>query len=344
MKRKSDPIPSNVSRAIEGTLRRLAPWEGKAEDLLALLNADAPGELKANPAWPQSASRLGVMLRQLARGGKTRHWRIGVRFIRKRYQGSDNPLKLVSLHGDGVPTPGRVHKAKKPVTVTNGDKPLPAIPLAHYAPATETPAQTPQPTPPTDPVAAKLQTPLEPLPRCQARKRGSGGEQCGQYARKGKRVCFVHGAGKKDSPPPGGRPTVRAMLSGSRMAELRKRVMEYERDIDDSDEELTNMRAALLFQIDRLETEEDPEAQGVIVERVMGHSHRIIRAIKERAETSAKRAEARALEGALLVVTAVRNIVWELLDDATLDLFEQRLRREVLAPRQLMLPERTERR
>lgn len=178
-----------------------------------------------------------------------------------------------------------------------------------------------------------------PLPRCQARNRAGG--QCGQRARSGQRVCYLHGAGKKGGPPPGRPVKIYSLLGDAKLSELRERLAEYDHDLDNSDEELLAMRAALWYLFEQADKQQNnPVRQEELTDRVMNYSHRIIRAIKERAETNAKRAEARALEGALVVVTAVRNIVWELLDDEMLDLFEQRLRREVLAPRQLALPER----
>lgn len=64
---------------------------------------------------------------------------------------------------------------------------------------------------------------------------------------------------------------------------------------------------------------------------------RIINAVKLRAETRAKTAEAKALETFLGLCSRIRELNLELMDADTLDVWEERLRREVLLPNRLQL-------
>jgi len=64
-----------------------------------------------------------------------------------------------------------------------------------------------------------------------------------------------------------------------------------------------------------------------------------IAAVKMRAETQAKLAEAKALENFLKLAQLMRNICWSILeDDEQLDLFEDKLRRELYGPNRLEAP------
>jgi len=77
-------------------------------------------------------------------------------------------------------------------------------------------------------------------------------------------------------------------------------------------------------------------------DRLVEGAIKVINAVKQRAETRAKLAETRALEQFVKLAQGVRDIVWDLTDEETLNVFEDRLRRELLAPKRLQLPERTE--
>ncbi|WP_287417673.1 hypothetical protein [Oceanithermus sp.] len=77
-------------------------------------------------------------------------------------------------------------------------------------------------------------------------------------------------------------------------------------------------------------------------DRLVEAALKVINAVKQRAETRAKLAETRALEQFVKLAAGVRDIVWDLMDEETLNVFEDRLRRELLAPKRLQLPERTQ--
>ena len=66
---------------------------------------------------------------------------------------------------------------------------------------------------------------------------------------------------------------------------------------------------------------------------------KVITAAKTRADTRVKLAETKALEHFTTLVTAVRKILWEVLDEEQLDVFEDRLRREVLGPQRITMAE-----
>ena len=65
---------------------------------------------------------------------------------------------------------------------------------------------------------------------------------------------------------------------------------------------------------------------------------RVVNAVKQRAETRAKLAEAKALEQFVRLVQAVRDILWDLVPEEVLDAFEERLQREVLEAARVSLP------
>jgi hypothetical protein len=62
-------------------------------------------------------------------------------------------------------------------------------------------------------------------------------------------------------------------------------------------------------------------------------------AVKNRAETTAKAAEARALDSLTRFVAVLRGILWDVLDDEQLDVVEERLRREVFIPAGVAMPD-----
>ena len=64
---------------------------------------------------------------------------------------------------------------------------------------------------------------------------------------------------------------------------------------------------------------------------------KVITAAKARADTRVKLAESKALEHFTTLITAVRKILWELLDEEQLDVFEDRLRKEVFGPQRIVL-------
>lgn len=75
-------------------------------------------------------------------------------------------------------------------------------------------------------------------------------------------------------------------------------------------------------------------------DRVVEAASRVIVMVKARAETRAKLAETRALEHFSKLALGVRNILWDLLDEEQLQVFEDRLRRELMLPNNLDLPGR----
>jgi hypothetical protein len=212
--------------------------------------------------------------------------------------------------------------------------------------------------------------------RCKATNRA--GRQCGRPARKGYNVCGKHGAGfqareaRGEKRPPGRPPThglySRAGKQG--IQDLMRHVDELDAELDNSDYELKLLKATLWYmleQTDRYATQTDTLDEllrglhqrnfanpaelhelnqalrsidrivGMLdgyTGRLMDGGFRIITAIKNRAETRAKLAETRALETLVRLATTIRNIVWD-----SLDVFEDRLRREVFTPNRLALPE-----
>lgn len=73
--------------------------------------------------------------------------------------------------------------------------------------------------------------------------------------------------------------------------------------------------------------------------RLLDSNLRAISAVKMRAETSAKLAEQRSLEAFAGLAGQITRIIWELAPDSDwLDVYEDRLRRDILTPHQLELP------
>ena len=78
------------------------------------------------------------------------------------------------------------------------------------------------------------------------------------------------------------------------------------------------------------------------VRAVLDAARFLVKASKERSETRAKVAEARALETLTKFVHVVRGILWDVLDEEHLDVLEGRLVREVFLPNGLEMPDRDE--
>jgi len=78
------------------------------------------------------------------------------------------------------------------------------------------------------------------------------------------------------------------------------------------------------------------------VRAVLDAARFVVKASKERAETRAKVAEARALETLTKYIHVLRGILWDSLDEEQLDVIEGRLLREVFIPNGLELGDRDE--
>ncbi|MBW6395542.1 hypothetical protein KZX47_10315 [Thermus sp. SYSU G05001] len=178
----------------------------------------------------------------------------------------------------------------------------------------------------------------------------------------------------------GGHPVYHGLYTeaGARkIRDLAEEILRLEQDLDNTDRELAVLKAALLWLLDRaqeyqekaealsrllagleaLTPSEDPQVLRLLAEdlrqanrlqealaswtdRLMEAAMRVVNAVKQRAETRAKVAEARALEQFVRLTTAVRDILWEVAPEDVLNIFEERLQREVLEKASLALPER----
>jgi chromosome segregation ATPase len=118
-------------------------------------------------------------------------------------------------------------------------------------------------------VSRKTEDDLEPTmpgvnggvtPRCHARSKGSG-EQCKKPARRGYGVCSSHGAGTAKREAAGerknpGRPVTHGLYSKTSttsLQALREEVAALETDLDDTDGEMTTLRAILWFLLEQAE-------------------------------------------------------------------------------------------
>lgn len=163
--------------------------------------------------------------------------------------------------------------------------------------------------------------------------------------------------------------------AGRSIREIAEAILRLEADLDNTDRELAVLKATLhwllgraedfqqkaealgelLARLEGLRPTEDPQALRALAEdlrlasrlqtdlaawtdRLMDAAVRVVNAAKARAETRAKLAEARALEQFVRLVQAVRDILWDLLPEETLALFEDRLQREVLESARVALP------
>ena len=209
-------------------------------------------------------------------------------------------------------------------------------------------------------------------PRCQARNRA--GTQCGRPARDGFRVCDKHGAGsrvreERGERKPAGRPVLHGLYSVRGAENIRERMLEVEAatvDLENSDRELTLLRAQLWFLVDQSDARrEDVDALEVVMsdlralrvvdpvealavqrallegnrlvsrlsswtDRVVDGASGVIAALKVRAETRLKLSESRAVDAMVEYIHMVRAIVLDIVPHDQMDLFETRLRREIL--------------
>jgi hypothetical protein len=156
--------------------------------------------------------------------------------------------------------------------------------------------------------------------------------------------------------------------------EIAQEILALEKDLDNTDRELAVLKAALVWLLGKAEdyqakaerlsavvdglsavSTDDIQALRVLGEdlrlalrlqedlrgwtdRLMEAAMRVINAAKQRAETRAKLAEAKALEQFVRLVQAVRDILWDLVPEEVLDAFEERLQREVLEAARVSLP------
>lgn len=180
-------------------------------------------------------------------------------------------------------------------------------------------------------------------------------------------------------PSRGGRPPSHGLRTdaGRRaIRELAEEILRLEADLDNTDRELAVLKATLLWLLEKAQeyqekaeklgaligslstvTGDDPQTLRLLaedlrlanrlqaelaswVDRLMDSAMRVVSAVKQRAETRAKLAEAKALEAYAKLILKTREILWDLLSEETLDLFEERLAREVLAPAGIELPAR----
>jgi len=156
--------------------------------------------------------------------------------------------------------------------------------------------------------------------------------------------------------------------------EIAQEILALEKDLDNTDRELAVLKAALVWLLGKAEdyqakaerlsavidglsavSTDDVQALRALGEdlrmalrlqedlrgwtdRLMEAAMRVVNAVKQRAETRAKLAEARALEQFVRLVQAVRDILWDLVPEEVLDAFEERLQREVLEAARVSLP------
>lgn len=182
-------------------------------------------------------------------------------------------------------------------------------------------------------------------------------------ARRGFQVCFKHGAGTAKRVDDGarrrpGRPRIHGLYSDLGRASVRDEVRRLEEanvDLDDTDHEMLVAKGVNAYLLNVIEDVERARAARLadpregarrgddadialqarldaLMHRVAANSLRIVRMAKTRAATKALLARDHALEIVSEYVKAVRHIIWDLLDDQALDVFEERLRDEVFRP------------
>ena len=164
-----------------------------------------------------------------------------------------------------------------------------------------------------------------------------------------------------------------------RIAEIVAELEAAQVDLDDSEGEMRVMRGVLAYLLGQADIHEDAAdtiggvmrtlertmtqqmlepAEAAAVGRAMANADRllgrseswvralldasrfIVKASRERSETRAKVADARALETLTKFVHVIRNVLWETLDEEQLDVLEGRLMREVFIPNGLEMPDR----
>lgn len=182
-------------------------------------------------------------------------------------------------------------------------------------------------------------------------------------ARSGYKVCFKHGAGTRTRADAGakkrpGRPRIHGLYSDAGRASVREEVRRLEQaniDLDDTDREMLVAKAVnvhLLSIIDEVqEARANWTANGPVCARCGGegerayqkrldalthrlahNSLRIVRMTLLRAQIKDLLSRDHALATVRTYAQAVTHIVWDLLDDDALDVFERRMRDEVFRP------------
>lgn len=180
------------------------------------------------------------------------------------------------------------------------------------------------------------------------------------------------------APPPRYVHGLYSEAAGRSIREIAEEILRLEGELDNTDRELAILKGALVWLLDQAQawqekareldrileglaslSPEKPEELRMVAEalrqgarlqegiaswtdRLMEAAMRVINAAKQRAETRAKLAEARALEQFVKLTQAVRDILWDLVPEDVLNAFEERLQREVLEAHRLALPPRAE--
>lgn len=208
--------------------------------------------------------------------------------------------------------------------------------------------------------------------RCQATSKRTG-ERCKRFAVRGYNVCSTHGAGspkrvKEGKRKSAGRPPIHgvySVLNITHFDELQAKVLEHQTDIDNTDNEMTVIRAALLGMVNmqpkvqhlhntldkaiKDNAIEDYElqidaAKAVFrlegyLERLQRASMEVVKASKYRAETAAKTAEAKATEQYVSLLEGTKEILMDMLGVQGYRTFHQRMSRELLVPKGVKIDE-----
>ena len=182
-------------------------------------------------------------------------------------------------------------------------------------------------------------------------------------ARRGFAVCFKHGAGTRKRIAEGtarrsGRPRLHGLYTDVGRASVREEVRRLEQaniDLDTTEREMLVAKAVnvyLLNEIDRVQdalAERQPGAHmsefgdsdegarlqarlDALVRRLSINCERVVTMVLRRAQIKNLVARDLATETVHAYVAAITHILWDLLDDDELDVFEERLRVEVFGP------------
>lgn len=208
--------------------------------------------------------------------------------------------------------------------------------------------------------------------QCTAKSKRSG-KRCQLWAVEGYTVCHIHGGGRRKrvesgERKPTGRPPVHGLYATKNITafdELKKEVLEHQADIDNTDSEMTVLRAALLGMVNmqpkvqhlhntldkaiKDSAIQDYElqidaAKAVFrlegyLERLQRASMEVVKASKYRAETAAKTAEAKATEQYVSLLEGTKDILMDMLGVQGYRTFHQRMSRELLVPRGVKIDE-----
>jgi hypothetical protein len=201
-------------------------------------------------------------------------------------------------------------------------------------------------------------------PRCQAVKRN--GEQCNGIARTGFTKCWMHGPGsakreREGRAKPAGRPPITGIYSVRRagmVQEMLEQALELERDLDNTDREITLARVllqnALSLQPDANELRDalrraiddgqypDPvelmqaarlySNLSSYLQALAELNKDVVRIAKMRADIVAKTAQAKALEQFIEWTKALKVVLLESLPREQYEAVLERIKREVLGP------------